>query len=200
MAHRFGLYDVDSRELDESGRNLAFRPRVGPIVPQLERLYTLAEEEHYPLVFTTCCSGRMASPGRLPNTGFVPMNVTEACWRAALPKCRRFYLAKPAFGHPNLNRACRAFDIFQHNANAPHLFRELDVGTWVVFGNGFDLCVGSAARGLLQAGLKVVVLEDVRVSSADATPQSELQTLHTLREQGARLMTLDSFLSLTAHP
>jgi len=194
MAHRFGFFDADCRELDASGTGLAYRPRVWPIVPQLERLYGLAEARKYPLVFTTCCSGRMLSPMGLAGTRYVPLDAADTSWRAASGEFRQFYLAKHTCGQPQANFACRAFDMFQYNANASLLLRELAVETWVVFGNGFDLCVGSAARGILQSGLKLILLEDVRISSAGATPQSEEATLGALRRQGARLMTLQSFL------
>jgi len=36
----------------------------------------------------------------------------------------------------------------------------------------------------------VIVLEDVRVSSANGTPASEQETLQRLRDRGARVMTL----------
>jgi nicotinamidase-related amidase len=200
MARRFGLFDADCRELDASGSGLAYRPRVRPIVPQLELLYDLAEAKRYPLVFTTCCSGRMLTPLGLPDTGYVPLNATETSWRAELHRFREFYLAKHTCGEPKANFACRAFDMFQYNANACWLLRELDVETWVVFGNGFDLCVGSAARGILRAGLKLILLEDVRIASANATPQSEQETFDTMRDQGAQLMTLQSFLELERRP
>jgi len=98
------------------------------------------------------------------------------------------------------NFDCRAFDMFQYNANAGRLLRELNAETWVVFGNGFDLCVASAARGILQAGLELILLEDVRISSAGATPQSEQQTIDSLRTLGARIMTLPAFMNLVDQP
>jgi hypothetical protein len=42
QAHRFGFFDADCRELAADGRGLAYRPRVRPIIPQLECLYALA--------------------------------------------------------------------------------------------------------------------------------------------------------------
>jgi nicotinamidase-related amidase len=200
MAHRIGFFDADCRELNEKGSGLAYRSRVRPIVPQLEQLYALAEARGYPLVFTTCCSGRMLLPPGLPGVGFVPLDVGDASWRATTGNLRQFYLAKHACGQPKANFDCRAFDMFQYNANAARLLRELGVGTWVVFGNGFDLCVGSAARGILQAGMDLILLEDVRISSAGATPQSEQQTLSSLRNLGARQMTLRSFMDLVDQP
>jgi nicotinamidase-related amidase len=198
MAHRFGFFDTDCRELDERGSGLAYRPRVRPIVPQLERLYALAQAHNYPLLFTTCCSGRMPLPAALPHTCWVPLNDTETSWRKQLGSARRFYLAKRTSGVPQTNFTCRYFDMFEHNANAGHLLRELAVQTWVVFGNGFDLCVGAAVRGILRAGQAVILLEDVRISSAGATAQSEQETLRTLRNQGAQVMTLSSFLEQVA--
>jgi len=200
MAHRFGFFDADCRELAENGRGLAYRLRVGPIVPQLKQLYALAEARAYPLVFTTCCSGRMLSPPGLPGIGFVPLDAADASWRATTGNFRQFYLAKHTCGQPKANFDCRAFDMFQYNANASRLLRELGVETWVVFGNGFDLCVGAAARGILQAGLELILLEDVRISSAGATSESEQRTFSTLRHLGARLMTLQSFMHLVNQP
>ena len=194
MTHRFGLFDVDTREMDESGQGLAYRPRVRPIVPQLERLYALAEAKSYPVVFTTCCSGRMPTPQALPDTLFIPLDGSDTSWCGRLRSHRQFYLAKLSHGNPRLNLACRAYDMFRHNGNASRLARELAVQTWVVFGNAFDLCVASAAAGLLRARLALIVLEDVRVSSAQGDPQSEAATLRTLRDQGARVLTLETFV------
>jgi hypothetical protein len=199
MPHRFGFFDVDSRELDERGLGLTYRPRVLPIVPLLERLYALANAKQYPLVFTTCCSGRMLSARGLPGTLFVPLDGAETAWRSRLSDFQRFYLAKRTCGIPKLNFDCRLFDMFEHNRNAGHLIRKLGVATWVVFGNGFDLCVNSAAHGILNTGLPLIVLEDVRVSSASGTPETERETIRTLRERGAQVMTLQQFLPLAEH-
>lgn len=198
MGPRFGFFDVDSRELSEDGRGLSYRPRVQPIIPQLERLYAVAEARQYPLVFTTCCSGRMLPPQGLPETLLVPLDAGDTSWCEKVEGYRRFYLAKRAHGDPKLNFNCRAFDMFQDNRNAGRLLRQLGVGAWVLFGNGFSLCVHAAARGVLGAGLRLILLEDVRVASAVGTPEDELQILRKLRAGGAQVMSLEQFLPLTA--
>ncbi len=200
MAARFGFFDVDSRELAEDGQGLGYRPRVLPIVPLLERLYAVADARQYPLVFTTCCSGRMLTPRGLPGTLYVPLDAGDVSWQEKLNGCRQFYLAKKTYGDPKLNFDCRAFDMFQDNGNAGRLLRQLEVETWVVFGNGFSLCVNSAARGLLDAGLPLILLEDVRVASAVGTPEGEQEIIRGLRARGARVMTLEQFLPLTEAP
>jgi len=198
MNTRFGFFDTDCRELDEPGEGLAYRPRVRPLIVKLERLYALAERRGYPLVFTTCCSGRMPAAASWPQVCQVPLDATDAGWRESVGRFRQFYLAKRTCGRPEGNLACRYFDMFLHNANAAALLRKLAVGTWVVFGNGFDLCVGAAARGILDAGQDLILLEDVRVASARATPASEQATLDELAARGGRRMTLDDFLALEA--
>ena len=65
-----------------------------------------------------------------------------------------------------LNFTCRAYDMFQDNGNAARLVQALDVGEWIVFGNGFDLCVNSAVHGLLAAQQKVCLLSDVWVAGS----------------------------------
>jgi nicotinamidase-related amidase len=198
MGAGFGFFDADCRELDELGDGLAYRPRVRPLAAKLERLYILAERRGYPLVFTTCCSGRMPAPASWPQVCQVPLDGTDTGWRESVGRFRQFYLAKRTCGRPEGNLACRYFDMFLHNANAAALLRMLAVGTWVVFGNGFDLCVGSAARGILDAGQNLILLEDVRIASARATMESEQATFDELARRGARRMTLEAFLALEA--
>ena len=191
---RYGLFDADSRELDGTGSGLAYRPRIAPIVPKLETLYRLAEREGWPLVFSTCCSGHMLPANGLPGVLHVPLDPRETGWQERVPEFRTFYVAKKSYGDPKINGACRAFDMFQDNGNVARLIRMLAVEEWVVFGNGFDLCVGSAARGLLAAGARVLLLEDVRVSSAAGTPESEARTIGELRRAGARVTTIAQFV------
>jgi nicotinamidase-related amidase len=190
--NRFGIFDVDSWELNETGDGLSPRPRVAPIVPKLQRLHAWAAIHNYPVVLTCCCSGRMLSPRGLPGILHVPLSPPLP----SLEGFRQFYLAKKAYGDPKINFAQCAFDMFRDNTNAAQLVRALNVETWVVFGNGFDLCVNSAVRGILRAGQSLILLEDVRVSSANGTPASEQETLKRLRSLGAQVMTLEQFFAV----
>jgi nicotinamidase-related amidase len=194
LLHRYGFFDADCRELGPDRRSLGFRPRVAPLVATLEKLYAWIDAHGYPLVFTTCCSGSMPAEGQLPGVVHVPLEVGDGSWQQHLAKARRFYLAKKAYGDPKVNGACRAYDMFQDNANAPELVRALST-KWVVFGNGFDLCVHSAAAGILATGLSAIVLHDVRISSAGGTPESEALTLQSLADRGAAVMGLAQFLA-----
>lgn len=196
MPTRFGFFDSDSRELDRASQGLRYRPRVTPIAPLLERLYALATLRGYPLVFTTCCSGVMPGRDELPGVLQVPLDPDDLGWLPRVSGYRRFYIAKKTYGDPKRNAECRSWDVFRDNPHVTRLLRTLEVETWVVFGNGFDLCVGSAARGVLDAGLPLIVLEDVKISSAGGSPESEQRTLAELRARGAKTMTLEAFLAV----
>jgi hypothetical protein len=62
VKHRFGLFDVDCQELNDAGDGLSLRPRVEPLSAVLQELYSCAETHGFPVIFTTCCSGRMPGP------------------------------------------------------------------------------------------------------------------------------------------
>lgn len=195
-----GFFDVDSRELNASGDGLSFRERVAPIEPQLQRLYSLAEARRAPLVFTACCSGRMLRPDSLPQVLQVPIDASQRQWEPRLSAHRLFYLEKN-----------RDYNTFNYNRNAARLLQALNVEEWVVFGNGFDMCIDTGVRGMLAAGQKVCFLSDVYVRGAPgyvvttpkgtfhtATPENKARILADFQELGVRLLTLEQFLKYTA--
>jgi len=103
--------------------------------------------------------------------------------------------------HAPLNHSflCRHFDAFQHNANARRLLQRLNIPRWCLFGHGFDLCVDSAAKGLLIAGCQVHLLTDVLAPSATGygpygTPESGRAILSCLQRVGVTAGVSDDFL------
>ncbi|HOX39789.1 MAG TPA: hypothetical protein PL033_17540 [Candidatus Brocadiia bacterium] len=199
MNNRLGFFDVDCLELNADGIGLDFRPRVAPILSAVKTLHDLAEKSGSPLVFTTCCSGRMLGDEELPDILKVPLDVADAEWRTRVKGYRIFYLQKKSYGDPKKNYTCRAYDMFQDNGNAVLLFEMLGEREWVVFGNGFDLCVDSAANGLLKAGYRVRILTDVKIRSAkgyddSGTDERYRRMLDDLGAMGAKLSSLDEFI------
>lgn len=186
---RIGFFDVDCLELSADDQGFAYRPRVKTIVGQLEEIYQKAEKRKAPFLFTTCCSGNMPKPESFEDVLYVPLSSFENNWQKKVASYRKFYLAKRAYGVPGVNYACRAFDMFQDNMNARKLLEKLDVKLWVVFGNGFDLCVKSAVSGILNAGYEVIVIQDVFISSAGGNSQTEEKTRELLKQQGAQFIT-----------
>jgi nicotinamidase-related amidase len=208
-ARPFGLFDVDSRELNKAGNALGFRPRVEPLLDRLKRLYALAEEHSAPLVFTTCCSGRMLRPDSLAEVLFVPLDAAQREWAERLGEHRLFCVQKKTYTpDTQLNFSCRAYDMFQDNGNAARLVQALNVDEWIVFGNGFDLCINSAVHGLLAARQKVCLLSDVWATASRGyyvstphgqmecgTPENQARILAEFRQLGVRMATLEEFLA-----
>lgn len=206
--HPVALFDVDSRELNKAGDGLDFRPRAEPLKDRLNRLYALSEKRRIPLVFTTCCSGRMLSPDSLPEVVVVPLAADRREWEAQMPSHRIFYLEKRAYSKPKENFTLRAYDMFQNNGNGARLVQSLNVGEWIVFGNGFDLCINSAVHGLLAAGQKVCLLSDVYARGSRGyyvpTPKGPFECgtqanlvriLAEFKQLGVRTVTLEQFLA-----
>lgn len=200
MDSELGFFDSDCLELNNSGTGLGFRPRVEPLIPSLKDIYACAERRGSRLVFTTCCSGRMLREGSLPDVLFVPMDPARREWAKGIGTLRLINLEKTTCGIPSENYKQSTFDAFRYNRNAPELFRLLAVPKWVVFGNGFDLCVNTAAGGLLALGLKVHLLADVTVASAkgyddNGTEANRQRVLDSLARRGATIGTLKEFLA-----
>ena len=194
-AGRTAWFDVDCLEGDAAGTGLCLRPRVEPLADRVRALHDAAADRGDPLVFTICCSGRMAGPGDLPDVLHVPRDPADREWRARVPAFRRFLLQKRTLGDPDRNRACRTWDALGDNPNAALLVADLDARDWVVFGNGLELCVDATARGLLRLGQRVTVVRDVLADSHGATVEARRATLAALAEAGVRLADLREVLA-----
>lgn len=189
------LFDVDSRERGVGAScGLCARPRMSHLQPALDRLYAFAAERGLPIVFTTCCSGRMLAPGERPDVLHIPMDAADQGWVSQLDEYRLYYVEKPAWGDPQLNYERRAFEIFARNDNVAPLVQALGDRRWVVFGNGFDLCVDGVVQGLRRAGRSVTVLADVLVSSATGNADTMRERLEGYRREGIDTPTLAELL------
>ena len=191
MENRFAFFDVDCYEKCDAG--FTFRPRVKPIGNRVEKLHALAEERGVRLVFTTCCDGRMLKPGEDDEILFVPVESEKTDWLNKLDASRIIYLHKLAWGSVKGDIEHVAWDMFLHNKNASRLIQTLNIPQWYVFGNGMDLCVSSAAKGILAAGSGVTLISDVMISSANGTKESMEKTIVDLCAMGAKRTTYDEF-------
>lgn len=84
-------------------------------------------------------------------------------------------------------------DVFS-NPQTPVLVEKLGKGVqFVVFGVVTELCVSRAARGLLERGRKVAIVED---AIETLEPTAGKRTLDELTATGARVLTTDEALEL----
>jgi len=145
------------------------RERMQPKADRINALYALARRHDLTVLFTQCCSAPLVADDDPAGTLLVPLDGKERGWQEKVAQARLINLRKPSglgVGNTTNSFICRYFDAFQHNANAKALLGALNVPIFVLFGHGFDLCVDSAAKGLLAAGHRVHFLTDVSAPSA----------------------------------
>jgi|GEM_PF-1567373 len=207
LSRQIALFDSDCLEPVEDGGvplsslpGFGLRPRMQPKADKIEALYALARRHDLTVLFTQCLSARAVNDGEPAGTLVVPTDGDGCGWRERVRGARLINLGKPsAGGARDRGFICRYFDAFQHNANARALLAELDVPLFVLFGNGFDLCVDSSAKGLLAAGYRVHFLTDVAAPSATGygpygTEESGKATLDYLVKIGMTTGTLEEML------
>ncbi len=86
----------------------------------------------------------------------------------------------------------QTLDVFD-NPHAGALVERLGSGAeYVVFGVTTEHCVGLAARGLVERGRKVAVVEDA-IAALDA--EAGRRTIEELRARGARLISTEQALA-----
>jgi nicotinamidase-related amidase len=199
MKYNIGLWEVDCRELSKDGRTWVLRQRVQPLAAKLDRLNDFARKHELATVFTACCSARMPQRAGRDDFLFVPVSGNENGWESRLSDYSLIYLEKTTCGDPLLNFQYRAFDVFHGNHNAGRLLMLLDIPTWIVYGNGFELCVASAVEGILRAGCSVRLLTDILAQSAGGygdygTERSKARAIGQLGEKGAETLSLQELV------
>ena len=206
----FGLFDVDSRELSKAGDGLDFRPRVAPLVDRLKRLYALAEQHSAPLVFTTCCSGRMLRPDSLAEVLFVPLDAAQREWAGRLGDHRLYYVQKKTYHDAQANFGCHAYDMFGDNGNAgpgadPRRGRVGRVRQWLRLVHHLrrPWPAGRRSEGVPAVGRFRGAHEGISVPTAKGRvecgiPENLARVLAEFRQAGVRTATLEEFLASAA--
>ena len=164
----------------------------------MNRLYAIALNGGHPFVFCTCCSGKFLNPGERDDTLFIPIDGSDDTWLARVGDARMIYLQKTTECEPAKSYSQACFMVFRHNPNAGRFFRASPVRRWIVFGNGFELCIRSAIDGVLEAGCEVWLIDDCFVQSArgygiSGTPEGRATALRELSQKGVKQLSLDEF-------
>ena len=201
------LFDSDCLEVagPDSRRSkvlpgFGIRSRMQPMADQLDALYDFAKKQGLVMVFTHCCSSNPVKPGQHPDVLVVPMDPADQSWTTQLDRYRLINIEKHNATPLNRSFICRHFDAFQHNSNSSRLLQLLNIPRWILFGHGFDLCVDSAAKGIIAAGYQVHLLTDVIASSAPCygpygTEDSKRSILAYLQKIGVTTGTVADLLT-----
>ena len=139
---------------------------------------------------TSACVNAGLTAAHIPEEAiFVP----EHPWDGSLSGARQVFLAKKTLGSPEINIRSRAYDAFCANPNAAWVITELGIDQWVVFGTSVEFCIQATVEGLLDAGRRVTVLEDV-LALGPGGEEAAAKALEHFRARGARLITMQAFL------
>ncbi len=206
LTRQYIFFDIDSLELVTDTQTASVIPHLGvrqrmlPWKAQLNTIHQLAIDLQAVQVFCTCCSGTATTQENCPEALHIPVDKQDQSWRDDLWNARLIHLMKRSCGIPSENFTRRYFDMFLHNENGYDLIHMLPTKTWVVYGNGFDLCVCAAIDGLLAQERSVIILTDILCSSAEGygpfgTESFREKKLADYKARGVGLMTLNTFKS-----
>ncbi len=192
----WALFDVDTRERYAVPAGPSFRERALIIKSQVETLLHAAKQHGAKVVATTC-----SNPSCIPMGGKFPKGSLWVSqepevfeWKSQLNDSQLILIEKRTCGSVEANIAMRSWEVFKRNPHASNVIRSMDVSNWVIFGHSADACVASTAREIMQLGFSVTIIRDA-VVARNGTVESAAGTLNTLSEQGAKLLTVEQFLS-----
>jgi hypothetical protein len=188
-AESLGFFCAARLEQDESlpGRP-PFVPKPVPHQPvscpeeSLLRLYDLARHNGHPFVFTAASSTLRSAP----NPEVLSIEAGNHAWQGHLTDYSVFRIENDPAAIPAPDGLEMQEDLFVNNPNASVFFRNLKIPRWIVFGNDLDRITGSAVRGLLACGWRLLLLSDL--------VSGPMKTLAEIKKTGIETMTLDEFL------
>jgi nicotinamidase/pyrazinamidase len=197
------FWEVDTqKDFMLPGGNL-YVPGAERLLPNIKRLTEAARQDRVFLVshgcyhvkddpeFSTfpphCVKGT-------PGAGFVPEALTGKV--ATVPNQPAAKLPVDLSQYQQILLEKQTLDIFA-SLHADELLKRFDPRTeFVVFGVVTEFCVNFAARGLLERGRRVAVVQD---AIETLNPKDGQQTISELKARGARFVSTDQALELLNH-
>ena len=197
------FWEVDTqKDFMLPGGNL-YVPGAERLLPNIKRLTDAARQDRVFLVshgcyhvkndpeFSTfpphCVKGT-------PGAGFVPEALTGKV--ATVPNQPAAKLPVDLSQYQQILLEKQTLDIFA-SLHADELLKRFDPRTeFVVFGVVTEFCVNFAARGLLERGRRVAVVQD---AIETLNPKDGQQTISELKAGGARFVSTDQALELLNH-
>jgi nicotinamidase/pyrazinamidase len=197
------FWEVDTqKDFMLPGGNL-YVPGAERLLPNIKRLTDAARQDRVFLVshgcyhvkddpeFSTfpphCVKGT-------PGAGFVPEALTGKV--ATVPNQPAAKLPVDLSQYQQILLEKQTLDIFA-SLHADELLKRFDPRTeFVVFGVVTEFCVNFAARGLLERGRRVAVVQD---AIETLNPKDGQQTISELKAGGARFVSTNQALELLSH-
>jgi nicotinamidase/pyrazinamidase len=187
------LWEVDTQVDFMLPGGKLYVPGAEKLLPNLKRLTDLARQNRAFLVSHGCFHSendpefKIFPPHCVKGSAgaeFVPEALTEKV--ARVPNDAAAKLPQDIFAYQQILLEKQTLDIFQ-SLHANELVQKLgDQAEFIVFGVVTEYCVSFAAKGLLQRGRRVAVVQDA-IETLKA--QDAGKTIAELQQLGARLIT-----------
>jgi nicotinamidase/pyrazinamidase len=194
------FWEVDAQQDFMLPGGKLYVPGAEKIIPNIKRLVDAAQKAKAFLVSSACAHStddpefaafpphciRGTEGARIVRDGLTEDYVT-------IPNTAASELPKDIFSHAQAVIEKQELDVFS-NPHAHELIERLGRGTdYLVFGVVTEYCVHFAAKGLLDRGLKVHVIEDA-IETLKA--EESRRALGELKEMGAKLISTDEAIRI----
>ena len=195
------FWEVDAQQDFMLPGGKLYVPGAERIIPNIRRLVDAAQKARMFLVSSACAHAAndpefaTFPPHCIRGTEgarIVPEGLTKDC--LIIPNREKFPLPAELFDHAQIIIEKQALDVFSNPHTNEIVERLGPEVTYVVFGVVTEYCVHFAAKGLLDRGRKVFVVEDaIETLKAEESERA----LGELKAMGAQLITTDEAIRPT---
>jgi nicotinamidase/pyrazinamidase len=199
-SRRVVFWEVDAQADFMLPGGKLYVPGAEKIIPNIQRLVNAARETHTLLVSSADAHSErdpefQKFPSHCvkdtPGARIVPEGLTKRVF--TVPNQASFSLPPRILDYEQIVLQKQTLDVFD-NPHTAKIVKRLGEGVdYFVFGVVTEYCVRCAARGLLESGSKVSIVEDAIES---LKPEDEMATLDELAAMGARLLTTERAIEL----
>jgi nicotinamidase/pyrazinamidase len=195
------FWEVDAQQDFMLPSGKLYVPGAERIIPNIKRLVDAAQKARVLLVSSACAHAAndpefVTFPSHCirgtEGARIVPEGLTKDC--LIIPNREKFPLPADLFDHAQIVIEKQALDVFSNPHTNEIVERLGPEVTYVVFGVVTEYCVHFAAKGLLDRGRKVFVVEDaIETLKAEESERA----LGELKAMGAQLITTDEAIRTT---
>ena len=194
MKNDIAFFNVDTQQPSEDMDRLVFRPRVTPMVSQLQAMLDFADANDVLTVCTACVNAGPVEKVLPEGALFISAAADDVRWFGHLDGFRQIWIQKLACASRDLNIENRVFDLFYTNPHTGYVVEELLIPHYVVFGDSAGYCTRTTAEGLLRLGYQVTLISDA-IGKGINTEQEKEVILQELCDEGAKCCTTEEFLA-----
>jgi len=199
-SRRIVFWEVDAQADFLLPGGKLYVPGAEKIIPHIKRLVEAARQSHTLIVSSADAHSQndpefqKFPPHCLkdsPGAKIVPEGMAKRVY--VVPNRPKFTLPPRILDYEQIVLQKQTLDVFDNPHTAKIVKRLGEDVEYFVFGVVTELCVRCAAKGLLESGRKVALIED---AIETLNPEDEVKTLNELTAMGARLLSTERAIEL----